>query len=61
LDGDQPIARPPLTHRRTETQNKRTQTSIPLVAFDPTIPVFEGAKIVYDLDRAVTVISFDAI
>jgi hypothetical protein len=27
--GDQPVARPLLTHRTTQTQNKRTQTSMP--------------------------------
>jgi hypothetical protein len=44
------------THRTTQTQNKRTQTSIPRVGFEPIIPVFEGAKTVHVLDRAVTVI-----
>jgi hypothetical protein len=37
-------------------QNKRTQTSMPLVGFEPTIPVFERAKTVHALDRATTVI-----
>jgi hypothetical protein len=36
--GDQPVARPLPTHRTTQTQNKRTQTSMPLVGFEPTIP-----------------------
>jgi hypothetical protein len=27
--GDQPVARPLPTHRTTQTQNKRTQTSMP--------------------------------
>jgi hypothetical protein len=54
--GDQPVARPLLTHRTTQTQNKRTQTSMPRVEFEPTIPAFERAKIVYALDRAATVI-----
>jgi hypothetical protein len=40
----------------TYTQNRRTQTSMPRVAFEPTIPVFEGAKAVHALDRAATVI-----
>jgi hypothetical protein len=44
------------THRTTQKQNKRTQTSIPLVGFEPTIPVFERAKTVHALDLAVTVI-----
>jgi hypothetical protein len=54
--GDQPVARPLPTHRTTQTQNKRTQTSMPRVGFEPTIPVFERAKAVHALDRAVTVI-----
>jgi hypothetical protein len=29
--GDQPVARPRRTHRTTQTQNKRTQTSMPRV------------------------------
>jgi hypothetical protein len=42
--GDQPVARPLPTHRTTQTQNKRTQTSMPLVKFEPTIPPFELAQ-----------------
>jgi hypothetical protein len=53
--GDQPVTRPLPTHRTTQTQNKRTQTSMPLVAFKPTIPAFEGAKTVHASDRAATV------
>jgi hypothetical protein len=53
--GDQPVARPASTHRTTETQNKRTQTSMPWVGFEPTIPVLERAKTVHALDRAATV------
>jgi hypothetical protein len=45
-------------YRTTQTQNKRTQTSMPWVAFEPTPPVFERAKPVHALDRAVTVIGF---
>jgi hypothetical protein len=52
--GDQPVARPLPT--RTTTQNKRTQTSMPWVGFEPTIPVFKRAKTVRALDRAATVI-----
>jgi hypothetical protein len=37
--GDQPIARPLPAHRATQTQNKRTQTSMPWVGFEPTICV----------------------
>jgi hypothetical protein len=46
--GDQPVA--------TQTQNRRTQTSIPLVGFEPAIPLFKRAKTVHDSDRAATVI-----
>jgi hypothetical protein len=35
---DQPVARPLPTYRTAQTQNKRTQTSIPEVGFEPTIP-----------------------
>jgi hypothetical protein len=54
--GDQPVARPLPTHRTTQTQNKRTQTSMPQVGFEPTIPVFEPTKTVHALARAATVI-----
>jgi hypothetical protein len=54
--GDQPVARPLPTHR-TQTQNKRTQTSMPRVEFEPTTPVFEQAKTVHAVDRAATVIA----
>jgi hypothetical protein len=33
------------THRTTQTQNKRTLAPMPRVGFEPTIPVFEQAKI----------------
>jgi hypothetical protein len=39
----------------TYTQNKRTQTSMFRVGFEPTIPVFERANMVHAKDRAVTV------
>jgi hypothetical protein len=48
--GDQPVARPLSTHRTTQTQNKRTQISMPWVGFEPTIPAFERAKTVHALD-----------
>jgi hypothetical protein len=54
--GDQPIARPLPTHRTTQTQNKRTQTSMPRVRFEPTIPVFQRAKTVHALGHAATVV-----
>jgi hypothetical protein len=54
--GDQPIARPLPTYRTTQTHNKRTQTCMPRVGFEPTMPEFEKAKTVHALDRAATVI-----
>jgi hypothetical protein len=38
---DQPIARPLCKHRTTQTQNKRIQTSMARVGFEPMIPAFE--------------------
>jgi hypothetical protein len=55
--GDQSVARPLPVHRTTQTQNKRTQTSMPRVGFERTIPVFERAKTVHALDRVATGIS----
>jgi hypothetical protein len=43
-------------HMTTQTQNKRTQTSMPRMGFEPTTPVFERACMVHALDRATTVI-----
>jgi hypothetical protein len=54
--GDQLVARPLPIHKTTQIQNKRTQTSMPLVGFEPTIPVVERAKTVHALDHAATVI-----
>jgi hypothetical protein len=54
--GDEPIARPSPTHRTTQTQNKCTQTSMPQMGFEPTIPAFERAKTVHVSDRAATLI-----
>jgi hypothetical protein len=54
--GDHPVTRPLPTHRTTQTQNKRTQTFMPCVGFEPTIPAFERAKTVHVLDRVDTVI-----
>jgi hypothetical protein len=56
LDGDQPVARPLPTYRTIKTQNKRTQTSMPGVGFEPTIPVSERPKMVHALDRGATVV-----
>jgi hypothetical protein len=55
--GDQPVAMPLPTHRTTQTQNKHTETYVSEVGFELMIPVFERAKRVHALDRAVTVIS----
>jgi hypothetical protein len=54
--GDQAVARPLPTRRTTQTHNKRTQTYMPRVEFEPTTPVFEEAKTVHALDGAATVI-----
>jgi hypothetical protein len=54
LTGDQPLTRPLTTHRTTQPQNKLTQTSMPQVGFEPTIPAFERAKTVHTLERAAT-------
>jgi hypothetical protein len=54
--GDKPVASPLRTHRTTQTQDKSTQTSMPPVGLEPTIPVFERTKTVHALDRAATVI-----
>jgi hypothetical protein len=43
-------------HMTTQTQNKRTQTSMPQAGFEPTIPVFERAKMAHALGRTTTVI-----
>jgi hypothetical protein len=56
--GDQPVTRPLPAHRTAQTQNKRSQTSMPQVGFKPIFPVFERAKTVHALDRAATVIGF---
>jgi hypothetical protein len=53
--GDQPVARPLPTHRTTQTQNKCTQTTMPRVGLEPTMPMFEQAKSVHDFDRTATV------
>jgi hypothetical protein len=58
LAGNRPVAKPLTAHRTAQTQNKRTQTSIPWVGFEPTTPVLERAKTVYVLDRATTVSAF---
>jgi hypothetical protein len=42
--GDQPVVSPPTTHRTTQTQNKGTQTSMPRMEFETTIPVLKRTK-----------------
>jgi hypothetical protein len=56
---DQSVARPLPTRRTTQAKNKRTQTSMPRVGIEPTIPVVERANTVHDLDRVATVIGFN--
>jgi hypothetical protein len=51
---DQTVPMPLPIHRITQTKNKRTQTSMPRVGFEPKTPVFERAKTVHALDRAAT-------
>jgi hypothetical protein len=54
--GDHPFVMSLVTRRTTQTQNKRTQTSMPKAGFEPTIPVCERAKTIYVIDRAANVI-----
>jgi hypothetical protein len=55
-NGDQSIARPLPAQRTAQTQNKRTQISMPQVKSEPTIPVFVREKTVHALDPEATVI-----
>jgi hypothetical protein len=41
---DEPVARPLTTHRTTKTQNKRTQTNMPRVGFEPMTQCLSGRK-----------------
>jgi hypothetical protein len=59
--GISPSQGPLPTHRTTQTQNKSTQTSIPQVGFEPTVPMFERVKTVHALERAATVFDKDLI
>jgi hypothetical protein len=52
---DQPVTRPLPAHRTAQTQNKRTQTSMPQVGSEPMTPVFKRAKTVHALDRGAIV------
>jgi hypothetical protein len=47
-----------LAHKVTQTQNKRTQPSVPREGFEPTTQLFERARTVYALGRAATLIRF---
>jgi hypothetical protein len=53
--GDQPVASLLPTHRTTQTQNKRAQTSMPRAGFKLMAPSFEWAKTVHALDCVTTV------
>jgi hypothetical protein len=53
--GDQSVARTLPAHRTVQTQNKHTQTSMPWVGFEPTIPMIEPVKTVHALDRSANV------
>jgi hypothetical protein len=52
--GYQPVTKPLPTLRTTQTQNKRTETSMPWVGFEPTISAFERDETVHAVDRAAT-------
>jgi hypothetical protein len=54
--GDQPVARLLPAHRTPQTQNKRTQTSMPIMGFEPTIQVFERVKTFHVLERVAAVV-----
>jgi hypothetical protein len=54
--GGQPVARLLPARGTTQRVNKRTQTSMPLVGFEPTIPVFGRVKTFHALDRTANVI-----
>jgi hypothetical protein len=53
---DKPVARPLPTHRTTQIHIKCTQTSMPWVGFEPTIPAFERRKTIHALDSVTTMI-----
>jgi hypothetical protein len=40
----------------TQKQNKRKQTSMPQIGFEPTVPAFERAKAVHALEGVAAVI-----
>jgi hypothetical protein len=57
--GDQPVASSLTVNRVAQTQNKRTQTSMSQVGFEPRVLVFERAKTVNALDRTANVIGLN--
>jgi hypothetical protein len=57
--GDQPVTRSLPVHRTTQTQNKRIQTCMPRVGFEPMTAVFERKKTVHALDRTANVIGIN--
>jgi hypothetical protein len=57
---DQPVTRILPAHRTAQTQNKRTQTSMPQMGFESMIPVFEQVKTVHALDCVATVIDISS-
>jgi hypothetical protein len=58
LDGGSDLSQGRYLHMTTRKQNKHTQTSMPHVGFEPTIPAYERALTFHALDRAATVISW---
>jgi hypothetical protein len=53
--GDQTVARQLPIHRTTPAQNEPTQTPMARIWFEPTLPMFEGAKAVRASDCAIIV------
>jgi hypothetical protein len=53
---DQPIVRPLPTHRTAQPQNKRRQTFLLQLRFEPTTPPFDRAKILHALEVAASVV-----
>jgi hypothetical protein len=49
--GDQPIVKPLRAQNKTDTDKAQTYTFMPLVGFEPRIPVLQRRKIFHALDR----------
>lgn len=47
-------ARPLIKNRITQTQNRRTQTYMSRIGFEPTTSVYERMETIYALDRLAT-------